>query len=284
MQIEILFEDKDFAVVNKPAGVVVNDAETNREESIQNWWVDRINQDTQVTDWQDMVPADYPTDYGTPEEIFAERGGIVHRLDKETSGVMLLAKNPGALLNLLHQFKTRQVQKQYQCLVHGKFQIPKDTINLPLSRSRENRLRYAVMPDGRPATTDYEVQQFFPSINVPATVTEIHANFPNDEYLPRPLNRKLQSTYQGFSLVNCWPKTGRTHQIRVHMSHLKHPIVADEIYLGHKRDMLDHLWCPRLFLHAVQITFIHPRSNVEQVFQTELPAELQHALTLLNID
>jgi len=284
MQIEILFEDQDFAVINKPAGVVVNDADTNRDESIEEWWRSTLKQSSEPADWQKMVPDDYPTGYGTPQEIFAERGGIVHRLDKETSGVMLLAKHPGALLNLLTQFRTRKVQKQYQCLVHGKFQIVADTINLPLDRSRENRLRHAVFPDGRVAITRYEVQQFFPRLNVPKTVTEIHRVFADAEFLPKPLNRKLQTTYQGFSLVNCWPKTGRTHQIRVHLSHLKHPIVSDEIYLGHKREQLDHLWCPRLFLHAKQIIFKHPRTNEELCFQMELPADLLHALTLLDID
>ncbi len=292
MKIEILYEDQDLAVINKPAGVVVNLADTNHEESIQECWMARLtaaviagdSQVMKVADWGDLVPVDYPTEYGSPQEIFDDRGGIVHRLDKETSGVMILAKNPGALLNLLSQFRNREVQKQYQCLVHGKFQVEHDTISLPLARSRENRLRYQVMPDGRSATTEYQVVQTFPHLNVEKTVAEIHAKFPNATNLPRPLDRKLQSTYQSFSLVNCWPKTGRTHQIRVHLAHLKHPIVSDDVYLGHKRDQLDQLWCSRLFLHAVQITFTHPRTKTEQVFTTELPAELQHALTFLDFD
>lgn len=286
MEIEIIYEDEDLAVINKPAGVVVNEADTNREESIQEWWMSRPEAAEQASprnfNWQKLVPTDYPTDYGTPEEIFEERGGIVHRLDKETSGVMLLAKNPGSLLNLLTQFKERKVQKQYQCLVHGKFQIEKDTLHFPLARSRENRLRYTVMPDGREATTEYEVVSFFPRLNVQKTVASIHDRYPNDSNLPRPLNRKLQTTYQSFSLVNCWPKTGRTHQIRVHMSHLKHPIVSDEIYLGHKRETLDHLWCDRLFLHALQITFTHPRTLEALTFKTVLPPELERALTFLD--
>jgi len=286
--IEILFEDQDIAVINKPAGVVVNQADTNREMSIQEWWEERPEFAQQATarnfSWKELVPEDYPTEFGTPEQIFEERGGIVHRLDKETSGVMVLAKNPGALLNLLSQFRKREVQKQYQCLVHGKFQVEKDTINLPLARSPENRLRYQVMPDGRPASTEYEVAQFFPHINVEKANAFIHERFPTATDLPRPLPKKLRSTYQGFSLVNCWPKTGRTHQIRVHLSHLKHPIVADEIYLGHKRDQLDHLWCKRLFLHALELKFTHPRTNKKVVFKTALPAELTQALTLLDLD
>lgn len=287
MNIEIIFEDQNLAVINKPAGVVVNNADTNREQSIQEWWSERLKTEKaplSELNWRKLVPADYPTEYGTPEAIFADRGGIVHRLDKETSGVMILAKNPGSLLNLLTQFRKREVQKRYQCLVHGKFQVDKDTINLPLARSKENRLRYSVMPDGRAATTEYEVVQFFPRINVLNTVAYIHEEFPDATDLPKPLPKKLHSTYQGFSLVNCWPKTGRTHQIRVHLSHLKHPIVADEIYLGHKRETLDHLWCKRLFLHAVEIQFTHPSSREKIVFTTELPSELTHALTLLDVD
>lgn len=281
MTIEILFEDQDIAVINKPAGTVVNLADTNREESIQEWWSQRLlGKKDASTDWHSLVPETFLSDYGDPETIFAERGGIVHRLDKETSGVMILAKNPGVLVNLLAQFKTRTVQKKYICLVHGKFQVVSGSLEMPIARSRENRLRYTVDAEGRPAVTEYQVVRFYPHLDVLAAVTSIHLNFP-DADVPKPLNRKLLQTYQGFSLVECQPKTGRTHQIRVHMSHLKHPVVGDPVYLGHKREQLDRLWCPRLFLHAQNVIFAHPRTGQQVEWSTPLPAELEHVLTFL---
>src|SRR5579859_5887904 len=102
LNIPILFENDDLAVVNKPPGVVVNKAGTVREVTVQDWWEERLSgsAESEMADWKEMVPADFPNEYGSPEKIFAERGGIVHRLDKETSGVLVLAKNPGALAHL----------------------------------------------------------------------------------------------------------------------------------------------------------------------------------------
>jgi 23S rRNA pseudouridine1911/1915/1917 synthase len=276
LNIPILYQDQDLAVVVKPSGLVVNNSDTIKEETLQDWWIEQLAKETSLVpgEWEKLVPADFVAEYGSPEQIFAERGGIVHRLDKETSGVMILAKNPGALVQLLAQFRNREVSKTYVCLVHGKFKITADTLSLPLGRSSINRTKFTVETEGRTAETRYEVQQFFPSLDVEKVVQNISSE-------ERNLRKKLTKSYQGFSLVYCWPKTGRTHQIRVHMAHIKHPIVSDETYLGKKRSTLDDLWCPRLFLHARQLSFTHPRTQEKMEFEAELPAELNTVLGFL---
>jgi 23S rRNA-/tRNA-specific pseudouridylate synthase len=151
---------------------------------------------------------------------------------------------------------------------------------LPLARSPENRLRYAVDAAGRPAETKYQVIKTFSKLSVDQAMEGITKSVAKED-LPKHLTKKLQQTYQGFSLVNCWPKTGRTHQIRVHLAHLRHPILSDEIYLGPKRVRLDTLWCPRLFLHAQEIQFLNPRSQEPVQYHSDLPLQLQQALELL---
>ncbi|HOZ03504.1 MAG TPA: pseudouridine synthase, partial [Candidatus Woesebacteria bacterium] len=115
--ISILYEDNDLVAIDKPGGVVVNNASSVSGPTIQDWWSAKISKLSLSENWQALVPSDFNNEYGTPEEVFAQRSGVVHRLDKDTSGVLLLAKNPGALINLLAQFKQRQVHKTYLCLV-----------------------------------------------------------------------------------------------------------------------------------------------------------------------
>lgn len=280
-EVPILYQDQDLAVVVKPPGLVVNRAQTVTEPTLQDWWGEYLSQhqgavlDPHV--WQSLVPSGFQVEFGTPEAIFIERGGIVHRLDKETSGVMVLAKNPGALVNLLSQFKQRQVSKVYTCLVHGKFQVQEDTLSLPLSRSEFNRTKFTVETEGRVAETHYQVQQYYPGIKSEQLISYLAGQ----SIETRTLRKKIARSYQGFSLVKCWPKTGRTHQIRVHMAHVKHPIVADETYLGKKRANLDVLWCPRLFLHATELSFTHPRTQAVMQFTAPLPSDLHAALSYL---
>jgi 23S rRNA pseudouridine1911/1915/1917 synthase len=282
MDIQVLYQDADVAVILKPAGVVVNDAETVSTPTIQQWWVERLKAEyggaLHFPDgWQALVPADFSTEFGTPEEIFAERGGIVHRLDKETSGALLLAKNPGSLVNLLVQFRQRQTQKKYLCLVHGKFKILEDTVSLPISRSPANRTRYQVIADGRKAETAYKVINYFPKLDIPRLMEIAAKTHPEFTHI----KQKVENRYQGFSLVECWPKTGRTHQIRVHFTHLRHPLVADPTYVGAKRLHLDSLWCSRLFLHALTLGWQDPRTGESRSIEAPLPPELEEALTFL---
>lgn len=270
MQISLIFEDQDLVVINKPPGLVVNRADSIKGDTVQAWMEAKIQSETQtpVDDWQKMVPVDFQAEFGSPEAVFQERGGIVHRLDKDTSGVLVLAKNPGSLVNLLAQFKNREVSKEYLCLVHGKFNLDHGTVALPLGRSSRDRRHFAVDLDGRSAVTEYFIEKWFSSLDVTKIGTQI--------------DRKYLGVYQqGFSLVRCLPKTGRTHQIRVHLAAIQHPLVGDVIYVGRKRTKLDPVWCPRQFLHAAKITFKHPRTGQNLVFEAELSSDLTAVLSLL---
>lgn len=267
MDIYVIFEDQDIVVLNKLAGVVVNQADSVLEPTIQDWFKEKIAK-SDKSGWEKLVPTDFDDSYGSPKEIFKEHGGLVHRLDKDTSGILLLAKNPGALVNLLAQFKNREVEKKYLCLTHSKFRVPEGTISAPLGRMSADRQRFAVVSDGRPAETQYRVKDFYVNLNEQGL-----------EQLGG--LRKKATLYQGFSLVECWPKTGRTHQIRVHMKHWKHPLVGDSKYVGKRRAKLDRKWCPRQFLHAAEIKFTHPRSGEEVSFEAKLAGDLDQALSLL---
>jgi len=270
MDIPIIFQDQDIVIISKPAGVVVNRATSVRGETLQDWFEEHIldqkkgiEQVAAATEsWQELVPADFDTTYGTPEEIFKERSGMVHRLDKDTSGIMVFAKNPGALVNLLAQFRDREVSKKYVCLVHGKVQPDRDIVSAPLGRAQgKNRKKFQVRPDGRPAETEYQVLNFWPGFSENA-----QANLPK--------NVTTHPTYQqGFTLVEATPHTGRTHQIRVHFAHLGHPLVGDATYTGKKRAGVDSMWCPRHFLHASELSILHPRSNQKQTFESDLETD-----------
>jgi 23S rRNA pseudouridine1911/1915/1917 synthase len=271
--ITVIFEDKDIVVLSKPAGMVTNSAATVKEESLQSWFAKNYPQDF-PEDWEEMIPSDFSDEYGTPEEIYEQRHGMVHRLDKNTSGVMIFARHPGSLVNLLSQFRLRKTQKEYLALVHGRFGVPEGNILAPLARARVDRKKFAVDINGRQAETKYEVADVFSGF-----IDDSFSSFSEDN---KKLMKQAQRFYnQGFSLVRCWPKTGRTHQIRVHMAHENHPLVGDVIYLGKKRSKVDPLWCERHFLHAESLEFDHPRTGERTKFSAELPADLKKVVSLL---
>ncbi|MBP9781921.1 RluA family pseudouridine synthase [Candidatus Woesebacteria bacterium] len=257
LEIEILFEDTDLAVINKPSGITVNNASTNRGETIQQWWQSYlISQEIpqSSSEWNSLIPAHFSMEYGSPEEIFSQRGGIVHRLDKDTSGALLLAKNPGSLVNLLAQFKERSVKKTYRALVHGRLGVQRAELNYPTMRSSRERQKMFVHPDGRPSVTAYAVVAEYQD---PTQPTEL------------------------LSMVECLPKTGRMHQIRVHFAHIRHPLVSDRLYAGRNRYKQDITWCPRHFLHASSIEFTHPRTKQVVRVEAPLPDDLRASLDLL---
>jgi len=181
-----------------------------------------------------------------------DRHGIVHRLDKDTSGLMVVGKTAIAMQALQAQFKERQVKKSYLALVHGKLEPKKGSINAPISRNPFNRQRFGIFVGGRSATTDYQLESAYLS--------------PEGEEL---------------SLVKAFPLTGRTHQIRVHIKSIGHPVVSDLIYAPKKLLKFDFLWCPRLFLHASKIKFSHPKSKKDVEFKSDLPGDLKDALSYL---
>ncbi len=247
--IPILLEDTQILVINKPPGVIVNRAESVKKSTLQDWM--------EAQSWYGKWSGETYSEEDVA--LYRSRSGLVHRLDKDTSGVMVFAKTPSALLELMRQFHDRETQKTYLALVHGKFSTQSGTVNLPLARNIGNRERFTVDPEGRESETEYKVLEFFP-----------HA--------PTYLGQKKTKSYQGFSLVELKPKTGRTHQIRVHMAFIKHPLVGDVKYVGRKRSQADGEWCPRQFLHAKKLCFIHPVTKEHLCIEAEIPSDLQEVL------
>lgn len=282
-QIPILFEDDDLLVINKPPGIVVNRSQTQRELTIQDWIESRsaFVMPTETKASSEII-------LGEPLELFKERSGIVHRLDKDTSGVLLIAKNPMALIACMEQFKLRQTTKTYTALVHGKLQPTTGEINAPIGRNPKNRLQFAVREDGKVSVTEYSVSDYFPHLSI----DKVSDNLTDEDKkklefykkgtsgLPKNF-RHAAKIYQGFSLVELRPKTGRTHQLRVHLSHLHHPIVGDIVYSGIKRRLVDQVWSPRIFLHASALQIVHPRIKTEQEFEAPLHDDLQKTLSFL---
>jgi len=221
----IIFEDESILVLNKPSGWITNDASTTTTQPVLQTWL-REN-------------LKYPL-IGDRER----RDGIVHRLDKETSGLLIIAKTISAFENLQSQFKERKVTKTYIALTHGEIEPKEGEIVASVGRLPWRRERFGVLPGGREATTDYTVI------------------------------KTLENKDEKFSLVELYPKTGRTHQIRIHLKFIGHPIVGDFFYAGRKTAREDRLWCPRLFLHAKEITFFHPQTGKEVKFESELPKDL----------
>jgi 23S rRNA pseudouridine1911/1915/1917 synthase len=224
-----------------------------------------------------VAPAETTKDQETLADILQkdfginlERGGIAHRLDKDTSGIMLIAKTSIALENLQHQFKERMVKKEYLALVHG-LMDKGGVVSGSISRNPKNREKFIVFDDGKPAETAYEPVT---SYQLPATKYEsIFGEFNKIQ------KRKLErNDYGKFTLVRCFPLTGRTHQIRVHLKHIGFSIVGDEKYGGRKTARLDGRWCKRQFLHAAKIQFYHPQDGRKMEFESELPEDLKEAL------
>lgn len=260
IEIPILYEDSDIVVVNKPAGLVVNRSRTYAGFTLQDWMEERFHIPHEKNETIQKQAKE--NEYGTPEEIFRQRSGIVHRLDKDTSGVMVLAKSPDMLVELLRQFRERVTQKTYIALLHGKLIPEKGSVNVPTGRNETDRKKFTVSAVGKPSETLYELLEYFPN-------------------LPKGIGQKKGKSYQGFSLTKVMPKTGRTHQIRVHMASIHHPVVGDTVYAGKKRIAIDAQWCPRQFLHAAKLCFQHPRSKAEMCFEAPLSEDLQGVLFLL---
>lgn len=202
-----------------------------------------------------------------------ERGGVVHRLDKDTSGILLAAKTQHAFDALQDQFRERTIHKTYLALVH-QFIPEKGTVNGNIGRNPENREKFTVLESGKEAVTDFAlVKRYQMSEDKMAEL------FPDFNSIQR--RKMIKTNYAQFSLVSAFPKTGRTHQIRVHLKHINYPIVGDEKYGGRKIVRLDHRWCKRQFLHAAKISLLHPRTHDPMVFECPLPPDLQQSLNFL---
>lgn len=241
----IFFQDDELLVLDKPPGLVVESSNTTKGKTLA-----------------DILKKDFG--------IKLPRGGIVHRLDKDTSGIMVIAKTQSTQDDLQAQFKERKIKKEYLALVHGRIEKG-GVIEGNIGRNPGNREKFTVMEDGREAITEYEPVKQLTMDN--AKLTNIFADFNKIQM------RKLRGmNYNQFTLLRCLPKTGRTHQIRVHLKYINSPIVADEKYAGRKMFRLDRRWCPRLFLHAKKIGFLHPQKGEWMEFESELPKDLREVL------
>ncbi len=226
--LDVLFEDSDLIVINKPAGLVVHPAAGHASGTLVN-----------------ALLAHCPDLAGIGGE---KRPGIVHRLDRDTTGVMVVAKNETAMRSLVNQFRHRQVTKEYLALVWGHLNPPSGRAETLIGRNPNDRKKMCTEPHvGRPAVTLYETAE----------------------------------TFKAASLVRVRIETGRTHQIRVHMAYLGHSIVGDPQYGRPRRDALPVPVPPRQMLHAARLAFTHPTTGRSLAFDAPLPADMQALLAAL---
>ncbi|HSX57748.1 MAG TPA: RluA family pseudouridine synthase [Candidatus Saccharimonadales bacterium] len=216
--LDFVYEDKDLLVIDKPAGLVTHPTLDHPSGTVVNALLSHLGSFDQESN----------------------RPGIVHRLDKNTSGLLVVAKNQDSLEALKEQFKKRVVEKKYLALVGGRVEKEKGEIKGSIQRHPKFKQKFIVGESGKEAVTDYKVVERF----------------------------------SNFTLVELTPKTGRTHQIRVHLSHLGHPIVGDKLYGG-------KMLLSRQFLHAGELAFVQPTSKKKLKFTSNLPDELKKVLAKL---
>lgn len=248
MKFRLIHQDNHLLVIDKPPGLVVDPSITQTKPTL----VDLLKQEF---------------------DIKLERAGIVHRLDKDTSGLMIVAKTQQALNNLQSQFKARFVKKEYLALVHG-FLLEEKEIEAPIGRNPGNREKFTVLSSGKEARTRY-----VPLEKLQLTGDKLVEIF--HEFNKIQFKKLITIHYLQFTLLRCFPLTGRTHQIRVHLKYLGFPIVADDKYTGRKMVRLDKRWCPRQFLHASKIEFNHPMLGERVTFESPLAEDLEKALGVL---
>ena len=224
--IDILYQDADVVIVNKPCGMVVHPAAGNEDGTLVNALLYHV---------KDLS--------GIGGEM---RPGIVHRLDKDTSGLILIAKNDRAHAILSEQFKERSMEKHYRAVAFGGFKEESGLIDAPIARHPVDRKKMAIVPDGKPSQTEWKV-----------------------------LERVKGATYLDVHLL-----TGRTHQIRVHMHSIGHPLLGDPIYAPNVKTSV-HI--PRLMLHAYSLAFTHPTSGERMEFSAPLPDQFETVLEKMRL-
>ncbi len=226
MSLLVHYEDEQLAVIEKPAGLVVHPGAATGNNTIVHGL---------LFHFQKLSKAGGQA-----------RPGIVHRLDKWTSGLLIVAKDDWTHAQLSRAFQERKVHKTYIALVHGRMPQPSAEIALSIGRHSKNRTRMATHPDGRKALSSYRVLE------------ELH----------------------GFSLLEVRIMTGRTHQIRVHLSAIGHPVVGDSVYSESRFNEFSKKYGPpgRYFLHAAELQFTHPKTGVHLKFESPLPNELTSLL------
>lgn len=229
--LDILYEDEHLLVVDKPVGMVVHPAAGNPDGTLLNAVL-----------------------HHAPETRNVPRAGIVHRIDKDTSGLLVVAKTVESQTSLVRQLQKRTIKREYLCVAEGLFTAG-STIEAPLGRHPRSRLKMSVVANGKPAVTHYRIEERF----------------------------------FAHTLLRVQLETGRTHQIRVHMEHIKHPLVGDQLYGGRARvpagisaELREYLRAfPRQALHAAQLTLTHPGSGEIMSWQSPLPDDISQLLSHL---
>jgi 23S rRNA pseudouridine1911/1915/1917 synthase len=222
LNLDIVYEDDDLAVINKPQGLVVHPATTYLEPTLVHGLMHQMENLSSING--------------------IIRPGIVHRIDKDTSGLLIIAKNDNSHQILSQELKDHDIERTYLALVYGKFNEKRGTIDAPIARHPKNRLKMAIVESGKHAKTHFEVLE----------------------------------TFDQYSLLSCKLETGRTHQIRVHMAYINHPVVGDPIY-GPK----EVIGKEGQFLHAKSISFMHPTKKEQMTFTAKLPQNFEDFLMIL---
>lgn len=217
LNLDIIYEDDDLLVINKPEGLVVHPASSYHEPTLVHGLMHQVDTLSSING--------------------VIRPGIVHRIDKDTSGLLVVAKNDKAHQLLSEQLKNHEIKRTYIALVYHDFTEEEGTINAPIGRHPKNRLKMAIVEDGKHAVTHFKVLKRFDN---------------------------------KYTLISCELETGRTHQIRVHMAYINHPIVGDAIY-GPKQVISDH----GQFLHATELAFMHPIKKEYMTFNADIPDYFQ---------
>jgi 23S rRNA pseudouridine1911/1915/1917 synthase len=264
MKIDILYEDKDLMVLDKPAGIAVHgDGKNKKEKTLADWILENYPKLEKIGEPMEI---EYKG-----EKIKISRPGIVHRLDKETTGALLVAKNQKTFLFLKEQFQKHKVKKSYRAFVYGFVTDPKASlvtgkkgvINAPIGRSPNDIRAYTAGRGAkdpvREATTEYVILKKFSDAK--------------DEE-----DRKKQE--HQFTYIEAYPKTGRTHQIRVHMRYINHPVVSDPIYKGSKEKVLG---MNRLALHAHSITFTL-QNGEQKTVESPLPVDFKKVIKSYSLE
>ena len=251
---DILFENQDYLIINKPSGLVVHSDGKTEEPSVVDWLlenypdIDGIGENMLVTDRDG-------------KEVEVKRPGIVHRIDRDTSGCLAIAKNQGSFEYLKTQFKDRLVTKKYQAIVYGSMKKDLDVIDAPIGKSRKDfRMKSAGSHARgmlRDATTEYSIIERYENLK----------------------KKDNQNQTIKYTLVELCPKTGRTHQIRVHLKYINYPIVSDPLYAGKRKA---ELGISRTALHAYSISFVDQEGNTIGA-TCEMPEDMAEGLSKLSL-
>ncbi len=252
--LEIVYEDDYLAVINKPAGMVVHPGAGNQTGTLANAIAWHFGLQKSVREQVSSEKLSYDPLTEVQASALHDRVGIVHRLDKDTSGLIVVAKDEQTHEAIAEQFRRRKVEKTYVALVHGSPDQNSGIIERPIARDRWHRTKMTVAANGRYALTQWRVRQRF----------------------------------EKFTLLEVDIKTGRTHQIRVHLASINHPVVGDAIYNEGRDNSMANQEIKkaverlgRFFLHAEKLSFDHPHTGERLTFTSKLPPELQKLLAVL---